>query len=256
MVSYSNPLPMYPKNHGFNYWYNYSTSHHANNQYLPGSAGSGGSSGLGGVSGIGTGLDGDPSAASSMYYNHHHAMFQQPSPDYSGHDTFAFAAATQNSPLLQSSMGHTSNALHLNHHHHNNSVENLSNGMQNIPPSPPITVNSGCSEMSSPGITNGGGMGNGSSPPHMTNGNCNLSRPKSPYEWMKKPSYQSQSQPGKTHLMQISLQIISHNIVLQELGYMSSSFIVKQQISLLLQKENLPYQPMVYAIHIIILIYF
>lgn len=202
MVSYSGPIAMYQKNHGFNLSYSAAAGwyppHYSNNQYLSGSAGNGASAGL---SGVGAGLDSDPSAASTMYYNHHHhPMFQQPSPDYSGHDSFAFAAAAQNSPLLQSPMGQTPNGLHLNHHHHNSSIENLSNGMQNIPPSPPITVNSGCSEMSSPGITNGGGsggMGNGSSSPHMTNGNGNLSRPKSPYEWMKKPSYQSQSQPGK-----------------------------------------------------------
>lgn len=194
MVSYSNPIPMYQKSHEFNMsyptaanWYNYSRPHHQNNQYLAGTAGSG----------IGGGLESDPSAASAMYYNPHHPMFTQPSPDFS--DSYAFAAAAHNSPLLQSPMGQTTNGLHLNHHHHNSPIENLSNGMQNIPPSPPITVNSGCSEMSSPGITNGGGrssggMGNGSSSPH--NGSGNLSRPKSPYEWMKKPSYQSQSQPG------------------------------------------------------------
>lgn len=214
MVSYSNPIAMYQKN-GFNLsysaaagWYNYPASHHPNNQYLAGSAGSGGNGGLA------SGLDSDPSAA---YYNHHHSMFQQPSPDYSGHDSFAFAAVAQNSPLLPSSMGQTSNGLHLNHHHHNSSIENLTNGMQNVPPSPPITVNSGCSEMSSPGITNGGGsggMGNGSSSPHMTNGNGNLSRPKSPFEWMKKPSYQSQSQPGKASpsiLLRIHSKYIIHH---------------------------------------------
>lgn len=225
MVSYSNPIAMYQKSHGFNLsyptaasWYNYPATHHPNNQYLTGSPGSGGSAGLAGVGG----LDSDPSAASAMYYNHHHTMFQQPSPDYSGHDSFAFAAAAQNSPLLQSSMGQTPNGLHLNHHHHNGSIENLSNGMQNVPPSPPITVNSGCSEMSSPGITNGGGsggMGNGSSSPHMTNGNGNLSRPKSPYEWMKKPSYQSQSQPGKSsHTSFLNAHFVKPHHFVQWLG--------------------------------------
>lgn len=219
MVSYSTPIAMYQKNHGFNLsyspssWYNYPASHHPNNQYLTGSPGSSGSAGL---AGVGSGLDGDPSATPTMYYNHHHPMFQQPSPDYSGHDSFAFAAAAQNSTLLQNSMGQTPNGLHLNHHHHHNSsIENLSNGMQNIPPSPPITVNSGCSEMSSPGITNvggnGGGMGNEGSSPHMTSGNGNLSRPKSPYEWMKKPSYQSQSQPGKaSHCMHTNFPNVQH----------------------------------------------
>lgn len=190
MVSYSSTMTAYQKNHEFSYspsggWYNYARPLHQNNQYL-----------------AGAGLESDPAAA-TMYYNHH-AMFQQPSPDFSGHESFAFAAAAHNPPMLQSPMGQTTNGLHLNHHHHNSHIENLSNGMQNIPPSPPITVNSGCSEMSSPGITNGGGggssggMANGTSSPHMTNGNGNLSRPKSPYEWMKKPSYQSQSQPGSS----------------------------------------------------------
>ncbi|XP_018332679.1 homeotic protein caudal-like isoform X2 [Agrilus planipennis] len=55
-------------------------------------------------------------------------------------------------------------------------------------PSPPITVSG--SDMSSPGAGNGNGN---VSPPS--------SRPppaRSPYEWIKKPSYQSQPNPGKT----------------------------------------------------------
>lgn len=54
-------------------------------------------------------------------------------------------------------------------------------------PSPPITVSS--SELSSPGAAGGGTH----TPPQH-------SRPlavRSPYEWMKKPSYQSQPNPGK-----------------------------------------------------------
>lgn len=206
-MSYStNPISMY-KNYNLPYssGYFYSASHHANNQYLAGANGNGSSSGLNGVTG---GLD--DASAMPLYYPHHHGSFQQPSPDYSGHDSYPYATAAQNSPLLQNAMGQTQNGLHLNHHHHqphhhSGSIENLSNVMQNVPPSPPITVNSGCSEMSSPGITNsgssggsgGGGMGNGDASPHMNSGNGNASRPKSPYEWMKKPSYQSQAQPGK-----------------------------------------------------------
>ncbi|XP_037902538.1 homeotic protein caudal isoform X2 [Hermetia illucens] len=67
--------------------------------------------------------------------------------------------------------------------------ENLTEGL----PSPPITVSG--SEMSSPGVPNG------ASSPHAPN-NASNSRPtpdKSPfYDWMKKPSYPAQPNPGKT----------------------------------------------------------
>lgn len=65
--------------------------------------------------------------------------------------------------------------------------ENLTEGL----PSPPITVSG--SEMSSPGVPNG------ASSPHAPN-NASNSRPtpdKSPfYDWMKKPSYPAQPNPG------------------------------------------------------------
>lgn len=206
MVSYGqmmHPLSVYQKNHTANLpystaygWY---PNHHPNNQYISGSAPPSSTTPLSSAGSIG--LD-DSVAASSMYYNHHH-MFHQPSPDWSGHDNFALAA--QNSSILQSAMGPSSAALHLSQSlnsglngSHGNGVENLSNPMQNIPPSPPITVNSGCSDMSSPGITNSGAsnIGNGGTSPHMGSANSSNSRPKSPYEWMKKPSYQSQPNPG------------------------------------------------------------
>ncbi|CAG9765559.1 unnamed protein product [Ceutorhynchus assimilis] len=55
-------------------------------------------------------------------------------------------------------------------------------------PSPPITVSG--SEMSSPG-------GN-ISPPNSHHGNVRPPPARSPYEWIKKTSYQSQPNPGKT----------------------------------------------------------
>lgn len=211
MVSYYNPLSMYQKNLGSNLpystthgWYpNYPPSHHPNSQYLSNSAASAGTLPLGSTGSIGSSLDGDGGTPSGMYYNPHHPMLHQPSPDWSGHDNFAIGA--QNSPLSQTTMGPSSAALHLSqtlnggltNNNNGNGVENLTNSMQNIPPSPPITVNSGCSEMSSPGITNGGNGMNGNTSPNMTNSSSNTPKPKSPYEWMNKPSYQSQPNPGK-----------------------------------------------------------
>lgn len=194
MVSYYNPLSMYQKSHTSNLpyapshsWYptNYPPSHHtANGQYL--SAGSGNGNGVDG---------GDPAAASAMYFNphHHHHMFHQASPDWGGHDNFG----PQNSPLLPTPMGPSatgglSDGAGIGNHLDHMAPEDLNN----VPPSPPITVNSGCSEMSSPSITNGGGSAlNDSSSPR----NSSASRPpnsKSPYEWMKKQSYQSQPSSG------------------------------------------------------------
>lgn len=201
-------IPMYNKNHAPNIpysqphgWYPpYTQPHHSNNQYLSGPSGAGGGNGVGGAGSFnGSVLDND--AATAAYYNSHY-MFHQASPDYSPHDSYA-----QNSSLLQSAMGPSSAALHLSQSiggglggHNSSGDNNSSHGIQNVPPSPPITVNSGCSEMSSPGITNGGGVGNDGSSPHMGS-NGGLSRPKSPYEWMKKPSYQSQPHPGKYYCM-------------------------------------------------------
>jgi homeobox protein CDX len=174
MVSYYNHFAMYQKNHsGANLPYSaspsawYSPNYHPqppNPQFL-----------------------GDSDA--SPYYPHH--MFHQSSPDWSGHENYA---APPQSSLLQTStangspgflpINQTSNT-HNHNHNTNNANEHINDGLQSIP-SPPITVSG--SDMSSPGAPNG------SSSPQIT------SRPtpvKSPFEWMKKPSYQSQPNPGK-----------------------------------------------------------
>uniref|UniRef100_A0A1B6D341 Homeobox domain-containing protein n=1 Tax=Clastoptera arizonana TaxID=38151 RepID=A0A1B6D341_9HEMI len=70
------------------------------------------------------------------------------------------------------------------HHHHHFQPGEWPGEAEVLLPSPPITV-SGSSELSSPGLA---------TPPQQP-------RPppaRSPYEWMKKPSYQSQPNPGKT----------------------------------------------------------
>lgn len=218
MVSYyHNSLSVYPKNHSANLsypathsWYpNYPPPHHANpNQYIgSATAGGNGSSLTNATAGI---QDNDPSS-SAMYYPHHH-MFHQSSPDWTGYDSFHLN--TPNTSLLQSAMGPSAAALHLNqslnsglNNSSSNATDTISNGLPNVPPSPPATVNSGCSEMSSPGIAGAGSGsgGHGTSSPHIgghgTNGNNSsgggLARQKSPYDWIKKNSYQSQPTPGK-----------------------------------------------------------
>jgi homeobox protein CDX len=84
-------------------------------------------------------------------------------------------------PINQTNNNHNHNH---NNNNNNNANEHIPDGLQSIP-SPPITVSG--SDMSSPGAPNG------SSSPQIT------TRPtpvKSPFEWMKKPSYQSQPNPG------------------------------------------------------------
>lgn len=195
---------MYSQKHGSNLpypatasaWYsNYPShhiSHHPNNQFLnaaPTSLGAG-------PNGI---LDTDPAA----FYNAHHHMLHPASPDW-GPDNYNLPTA--NTQFFANGMTPPT-SLHLsptiNSHHSSNSAnanaDNLQNGLQNVPPSPPITVNSVCSDaMSSPGIGsngNGGVMGSGDTSPSMTSNN-NIGRPKSPYEWMKKASYQTQPNSG------------------------------------------------------------
>lgn len=124
-----------------------------------------------------------------VYYPHH--VFHQSSPDWAGHDNY--------SAPLQSSAGHGHGnnniggpiggpfltSIHQTTPNGTNNNEHINDGLQSLP-SPPITVSG--SDMSSPGAPNG------STSPQMH------SRPtpvKSPYEWMKKPSYQSQPNPGK-----------------------------------------------------------
>lgn len=164
--------------------------HHSNSQFLNGTSGIGGPAGM---------LDSD---AAASFYNHHMLNHShQPSPDYE------YGIPTPNSmfpnPMSSASSLHISPS-HSSQHNgsgNNNSSnginDNLSNALQNVPPSPPITV-SGCSEMSSPGIGSngmGGTIGNGESSPNLSNSN-DLSRPKTPFDWMKKPNYQSQPNPG------------------------------------------------------------
>lgn len=171
MVSYYNHFAMYQKNaSGANLPYSaspsawYSSNYHhqpPNPQFL-----------------------GDTDASPQVYYPHH--VFHQSSPDWSGHENYA--APPQSSLLQTSTANGNSGFLQLNQgnshsHHSNNNSDHLNDGL----PSPPITVSAG-SELSSPGAPNG------ASSPQIP------SRPtpvKSPYEWMKKPSYQSQPNPGK-----------------------------------------------------------
>lgn len=108
----------------------------------------------------------------AMYYSNPH-MFHQASPDWTA-DNYPAA----HSSILQASQA----AMHLNQHTANN--EHINDGINSVP-SPPITVAG--SEMSSPGAPNSNGS------PH------NNPRPtpaKSPFEWMKKTSYQNQINPG------------------------------------------------------------
>lgn len=193
MVSYYNPLAaMYPKSHcanlyaGGNHWYpsNYQPS---NAQLFAASAGAS------------SDADGQP----PIYYPPH--MFQSSSPDWA--DTFSTPPSV-NGGLLQApstpSSGHQHH--HLHHHHHpnpNQSGEHLNDGLHSIP-SPPITVSG--SEMSSPG--GGGGSANTSAATHnglhIATGGASphqmSMRPmpvKSPYDWIKRTSYQNQTNPGE-----------------------------------------------------------
>lgn len=166
-------------------WYpaSYSAAHHASNgQYF---------------SARNSNVESDSGA---MYPHHHHYMFQQGT-DWSVHD--GGYGTPQSSPLIASSLGPsvTQTTPHGGHHGQTNGggvvdaqMDHMTeDGMTNIPPSPPITVNSGCSEMSSPGIGNNGGGMTVNDESHMTSRSSNA---KSPYEWIKKSSYQSHPHPG------------------------------------------------------------
>ncbi|CAO1371573.1 unnamed protein product [Diamesa hyperborea] len=177
MVSYYNhPFAMYQKNHsGPNLPSPYSASQSAawysSNYHQPPSGQ----------------FLGD-SDAPPQYYPHH--MFHQSSPDWTGHENYA--PPPQTNPLIHGSTGNGGGPgfLQSNQNHHanvNNSNEHINDGLHSLP-SPPITVSG--SDMSSPGAPNG---------PSSPQNNSNRPTPvKSPYEWMKKPSYQSQPNPGKT----------------------------------------------------------
>lgn len=224
------PYMMYPQKHASNLpysstpWYpNYPSHHHANNQFM--SAAPTGPNGI---------LDADSPAASSFYNAHHHShMLHTASPDWM-HDNYNLAST--NSQFFPNGMTpptslHLSPTIQSQHHTTSSSGSNrttatgndhLTNGLTaNIPPSPPITVNSACSEMSSPGI---GSNGNGGSANGGSNGgtggggggvlgsggvspNTDLSRQKSPYGWLKKASYQNQPSTGTFYAI-ISIGII------------------------------------------------
>lgn len=185
MVSYYNhPFAMYQKNHsgGSNLPYSASPSaaawYSSNYHHQPPNA----------AQFLGE-TDGPPQP---VYYPHH--VFHQSSPDWAGHENYA--APPQTGSLLQGpgsgpggNNGGPAGFLSINqatqNGNHTNHNEHINDGLQSLP-SPPITVSG--SDMSSPGAPNG------SSSPQLH------SRPtpvKSPYEWMKKPSYQSQPNPGK-----------------------------------------------------------
>lgn len=194
MVSYYNhPFAMYQKNHGAGSNLPYTTSPSAPGWYSnyhhqpPNTA-----QFLGETDG----------PAQPVYYPHH--VFHQSSPDWAGHENYA--APPQSGSLLQhpgagnNGLGGPSGFLTINQATQNGgNNEHINDGLQSLP-SPPITVSG--SDMSSPGAPNG------SSSPH----NPHNSRPtpvKSPYEWMKKPSYQSQPNPGKRNRICVSFSVSS-----------------------------------------------
>jgi homeobox protein CDX len=189
MVSYYNhPFAMYQKNHGNGSNLTYSASpsawYSSNYHHQPPNAAQF--------------LDSDGPPQHMYHYPPH--MIPQPSPDWVGHDNYT--TSPQNGSLLQGSsansglnggngLGNGSSAafLSLNQATQNGSTvseHHLNDAMPSLP-SPPVTVHSG-SDMSSPGAS-----GPSSSPQI----NSRPTPVKSPYEWMKKPSYQSQPNPGK-----------------------------------------------------------
>lgn len=184
MMSYYNPhhpFAMYQKNHSGSSNSPYTTSPSAPNWYssynpqAPSAAHFLGDS------------EGPPQ---SVYYPHHH-VFHQSSPDWAGHENYA--APPQTSSLLSGPgsgnggiSGPPSGFLSINQATQNGgSHDHIPDGLQGLP-SPPITVSG--SDMSSPGAPNGSASPNIHSRPTPS---------KSPFEWMKKPSYQSQPNPGK-----------------------------------------------------------
>jgi homeobox protein CDX len=205
MVSYYNhPFAMYQKNHGGGSnlpysasptaaaWYSSNYHHQAQNaaaaQFLGGPGGP------------------DSDGHQPMYYPPHH-VFHQSSPDWSSHDNYG--VPPQTGSLLQTSTGSLNNGLGApgsflsinqatqNHNLNVNHGEHINDGLQSLP-SPPNTVSVG-SDTSSPGVQHG------SASPQM-----NSSHPtpvKSPYEWMKKPSYTSQPNPGNFHFIPTAIVV-------------------------------------------------
>lgn len=100
---------------------------------------------------------------------------------------------------FQDYFGHYQGQQHNNqqHHHPHQHQANPSCVNDNVAlPSPPITVSG--SELSSPG-----GLDGSSPNHHSNNNNARPSQVRSPYEWIKKNSYQSQPLPGKLNVKAI-----------------------------------------------------
>lgn len=189
---------MYPKSHcanlysGASPWYpsNYQPS---NAQLFAASAAAASSEG---------------NAQPPMYYPPH--IFQSSSPDW--HESFSTPPSVNCGPSSAASSGYPHHLLPHNHHNpsQDGASEHLNDGLHTSIPSPPITVSG--SEMSSPGCARGGGGGGGGSAGTSATAHIGLHgmgnasphqmsmRPgpvKSPYEWIKRTSYQNQTNPGE-----------------------------------------------------------
>lgn len=144
----------------------------------------------------GQGMDLADSAAASFYNAHHHMMHQQSSPDWNGE---TFGIATPNSQIF--SQGTPSSSTHLSpqsissQQNTSSNSDGLSAMVSGVPPSPPTTVNSACSEMSSPGVGSTNNL-NTSMGSDEVGGSDELADDKAPFGWMKKPSYATIPNPG------------------------------------------------------------
>uniref|UniRef100_U5EZN0 Putative caudal n=1 Tax=Corethrella appendiculata TaxID=1370023 RepID=U5EZN0_9DIPT len=179
MVSYTNNFGMYPKYHGSNLPYGTSPGWYPSHYHQPPNHSQFMTS------------DNGVDSPQGMYYAHPSIYHHQSSPDWSGHDNFTPPQTTLlQSTTPNSTSGGAGGGLHINPQTQTEQFKSehiLNDGLHSVP-SPPITVSG--SDMSSPGVPNG------SSSPHNT-----TSRPaqvKSPYEWIKRQSYQNQPNPGKT----------------------------------------------------------
>lgn len=182
---YGVPL-VYSKQHGANVpypsssWYSNYPSHHVpghpNNQFLsppPGQV-----------------MDPSDSAAASFYNAHHH-MLHQASPDWNNDN---FALSTPNSQGFSHGTP-SSSGTHLSPQsvsdQQNTSANNEGLGaMVNVPPSPPTTV----SEMSSPGVAPSNNIPSMSGDDQVAHEE--LADDKTAFNWMKKPSYSTVPNPG------------------------------------------------------------
>lgn len=167
MVSYYNhSFSMYQKGANISYtpstsWY--PTNYHATGaQFLPNT---------------------ESSATQQLYYSH---VFHQPSPDWPTHDGFA-TPNTQNG-FLQSPLGIV-NSHHAAAAAAAATAPEVNHNLIHTIPSPPITIAG--SDISTPPVP-------ASSASPQTG---RQTQSKSPYEWMKKSSYQSQPTPGMCHFL-------------------------------------------------------